>query len=54
MRPAPGAKALADLVEAAQDARTRAYAPYSKYRVGAAVLTRAGAVYTGGNVENAT
>jgi cytidine deaminase len=50
----PGTKALAELVTAAQGARARAYAPYSKYKVGAAILTKSGAVYTGCNVENAT
>jgi len=41
------------LVEAAQKARTNAYAPYSNYAVGAALLTRSGRLYTGANVENA-
>ena len=41
------------LVEAAQKARANAYAPYSKYAVGAALLTRSGRIYTGANVENA-
>jgi cytidine deaminase len=45
---------LAALVSAAQRARRHAYAPYSRYRVGAALVTRAGRVYTGCNVENAT
>lgn len=49
-----GAKATGQLVDAARVARSRAYAPYSRYRVGAAVLTRSGAVYAGCNVENAT
>jgi cytidine deaminase len=41
------------LMEAAREVRARAYAPYSRYPVGAAVLTESGAVFTGVNVENA-
>ncbi len=43
----------ADLVERATAAAQRAYAPYSNYRVGAAVRTRDGNVFEGVNVENA-
>jgi cytidine deaminase len=42
------------LVVAARAARARAYAPYSRYLVGAAILTRSGRIFTGCNVENAT
>ncbi len=41
------------LVQEAARARERAYAPYSHYQVGAAVLTADGQVFTGCNVENA-
>lgn len=42
------------LVQFAIDARQRAYAPYSHYWVGAAVLTDQGEIITGCNVENAS
>ncbi len=40
------------LFEAAQQVMRRAYAPYSKFPVGAAILADTGAIYTGCNVEN--
>ncbi|MAT44770.1 MAG: cytidine deaminase [Anaerolineaceae bacterium] len=41
------------LVEAAIHVRNWSYSPYSKYAVGAAILTSSGKVYDGANVENA-
>ncbi len=42
-----------DLFEVAKSARDNAYAPYSKFKVGAAIRTESGAIYSGCNVENA-
>jgi cytidine deaminase len=44
----------AELVNAARAARERAFAPYSKFKVGAALETDDGLVVTGCNVENST
>jgi cytidine deaminase len=41
------------LIDLANHARQKAYAPYSKYPVGAALRTKTGRVFTGVNVENA-
>ncbi|HSB76811.1 MAG TPA: cytidine deaminase [Terriglobales bacterium] len=42
------------LLKAARETMARAYAPYSKFLVGAAILTELGEIFTGCNVENAS
>jgi cytidine deaminase len=49
--PAPSVRRLE---KSARTAAKASYSPYSKFRVGAAVLTGSGRVYTGTNVENAS
>jgi len=41
------------LIQEARQARLHAYAPYSNYAVGSALLTTSGRIYTGANIENA-
>jgi cytidine deaminase len=45
---------LENIMEAARDASGRAYAPYSNFHVGAAILTGGGNLYRGSNIENAS
>ena len=49
-----GALDPATVMEAARAAASRAYAPYSNFHVGAAILTRGGTLHPGSNVENAS
>ena len=42
-----------ELINTAVQAREKAYAPYSDYKVGAALLSKQGACYSGSNIENA-
>ena len=44
---------IEELIRQAFDAQTKAYVPYSKFTVGAALLSRCGKIYQGCNIENA-
>jgi cytidine deaminase len=46
-------KQSSELFELAKDAMNKAYVPYSRFHVGAAILTAGGKIYSGCNVENA-
>jgi cytidine deaminase len=43
-----------ELIKAAKEALKNAYAPYSRFKVGAAVLTKKGNIYKGCNMENSS
>ena len=53
-RPAPGRATLREMARLAREAREHAQAPYSRFKVGAALKTRAGEIVTGCNIENAS
>ena len=50
----PGRVTLKDMARLAAEARRRAHAPYSRFKVGAALKTRSGEIVTGCNIENAS
>jgi cytidine deaminase len=43
-----------ELIQAARKAKKNSHSPYSKFRVGAALLTKSGKIYTGCNIENSS
>ena len=53
-RRSPSRTTLASMTALAREARKRAHAPYSGFKVGAALKTRSGEIVTGCNIENAS
>lgn len=47
-------KKINELIDLAKKVRENAYAPYSKFKVGAVLVTKSGKIFTGVNVENAS
>lgn len=47
-------RTVQNLMEQAKQAQQKAYAPYSRFKVGSALLTESGKVYTGCNIENSS
>ncbi len=47
-------KEIKELIEAAKKAREKAFAPYSNFKVGAALQTKSGKIFTGCNIENSS
>ena len=45
---------IEELIDQAKEAQDKAYAPYSQYKVGAAILSESGRIYQGANIENAS
>ena len=45
---------IKELIKAAKEVSKHSYSPYSNYKVGAALLTTSGIIYTGTNIENAS
>ena len=45
---------MKDLIKKAMEASKNSYSPYSNYKVGAALLTKSGKIFSGANIENAS
>lgn len=45
---------MIELIKLAKEASEKAYSPYSGYKVGAALKTKSGKIFTGANIENAS
>lgn len=50
----PSQEVLSEMIQTALEGQKKAYAPYSNYFVGSALLTKSGSIYSGSNIENAS